>query len=66
MVMAAAGHRMADLLIALLALHVNALTTMVLFNVIAIEDVKEFGVILGPLVALVTAATGFYFATKGT
>ena len=60
-----ARRRIAYLLIALLALHVNALTTMVLFDVIAIDDVKEFGVILGPLVALVSAATGFYFASKG-
>ena len=43
-----ARRRMAYLLIALLALHVNALTTMVLLGVIAIEDVKEFGVIIGP------------------
>ena len=60
-----ARRRIAYLLIALLALHVNALTTMVLLDVIAIEDVKEFGVIIAPLVALVSAATGFYFATKG-
>ena len=43
-----ARRRIAYLLIALLALHVNALTTMVLFDVIAIDDVKEFGLILGP------------------
>ena len=60
-----ARRRMAYLLIALLTLHVSALTTMVLFGVIAIDDVKEFSVTLGPLVALVSAATGFYFASKG-
>ena len=60
-----ARRRMAYVLIALLALQVNALTTMVLIDVIAIEDIKEFGVIIAPLVALVSAATGFYFATKG-
>ena len=38
---------------------------MVLFDVIAIDDIKEFGVIIAPLVALVSAATGFYFAIKG-
>ena len=60
-----ARRRIAYLLIALLALQVNALIIMVLFDVISIDDVKEFSVILGPLVALVSAATGFYFATKG-
>ena len=28
------------------------------------SHIKEFGVILGPLVALVSAATGFYYATR--
>ena len=38
---------------------------MVVFGVaVAIGDVKEFGVILGPLVTLVTAATSFYYGTK--
>ena len=59
-----ARRRIAYLLIALLAVQVNALTTIVVFDVITIDDVKEFGVILGPLVALVSAATGFYFATR--
>ena len=59
-----ARRRIAYLLIALLALQVTGLLTMVLFGVITVGDVKEFGVIVGPLVALVSAATGFYFATK--
>ena len=59
-----ARRRIAYLLIALLAVQVNALTTMVVFDVITIDDVKEFGVIISPLVALVSAATGFYFATR--
>ena len=59
-----ARRRIAYLLIALLAVQVNALTTMVVFDVITIDDVKEFGVITGPLVARVSAATGFYFATR--
>ena len=54
----------AYLLIALLALQITALMTMVVFDVIAVDDVKEFGVILSPLVALVSAATAFYFASK--
>ena len=60
-----ARRRMVYLLIALVAVQVNALMTMVLFDVISIDDVKEFSVIISPLVALVSAATGFYFATKG-
>lgn len=38
---------------------------MVVFGVIAVDEIKEFSVILGPLVALVSAATGFYYGTKG-
>ena len=53
----------AYLLITLLALVVTGLPTMVVFGV-AVGDVKEFGVILGPLVTLVTAATSFYYGTK--
>ena len=60
-----ARRRIAYLLIALLALLVTALPSMVVFGVITVDEVKEFGVILSPLVALVSAATGFYFATKG-
>lgn len=39
---------------------------MVVFGIIAVDEIKEFGVILGPLVALVSAATGFYYGTKGS
>ena len=28
------------------------------------NEIEEFGMILGPLVALVSAATGFYYATR--
>ena len=31
---------------------------------IKVGDLKEFGVILGPVVTLVSAATGFYYGTK--
>ena len=57
-----ARRRIAYLLIALLALLVVALPAMVVFDVIPVGEIKEFGVILGPLVALVSAATGFYYA----
>ena len=60
-----ARRQIAYLLIALLALLVIALPAMVVFGVIAVGDVKEFGVIHGPLVALVSAATGFYYGTLG-
>ena len=36
----------------------------VVFGVIPVDEIKEFGVILGPLVVLVSAATGFYYGTK--
>ena len=57
--------KIAYLLIALLALLVIALLAMVVFDIITVDEIKEFGVILGPLVALVSAATGFYYGTKG-
>ena len=49
----------------LLALLVIALLAMVVFDIITVDEIKEFGVILGPLVALVSEATGFYYGTKG-
>ena len=59
-----ARRRIAYLLIALLALMIVALLASVVFGVIPVSEIEEFDVILGPLVALVSAATGFYFATK--
>ena len=50
------------LLFALLAI---ALLAMVVFDIITDDEIKDFGVVLGPLVALVSAATGFYYGTKG-
>ena len=44
---------------------IDALLAGVVFGVIPVDEIEEFGVILGPLVALVSAATGFYYATKG-
>ena len=60
-----ARRTIAYLLIALLALLVIALLAMVAFDVITVSDIKEFGTIFGPLVALVSAATGFYYANQG-
>ena len=33
-------------------------------GVIPVSEIEQFDVILGPLVVLVSAATGFYFASK--
>ena len=41
-----------------------ALLAMVVFGVITVGEVKEFDVFLGPLVALVSGAIGFYFTRK--
>ena len=59
-----ARRRIAYLLIALLALMIVALLAAVVFGVIPVSEIEEFDVILGPLVVLVSAATGFYFASK--
>ena len=59
-----ARRRIAYLLIALLAFMIVVLPGMLVFDVIPVGEIKEFGMILGPLVALVSAATGFYYATR--
>ena len=59
-----ARQRIAYQLIALLALMIVVLLAGVVFGVIPVDEIKEFGVILGPLVVLVSAATGFYYGTK--
>ena len=59
-----ARRRIAYLLIALLALMIVAMLAAVVFGVIPVSEIEEFDVILGPLVVLVSAATGFYFASK--
>ena len=61
-----ARRRIAYILIALLAIVIFALLSMVIFGIIAVDEIKDFSVILGPLVALVSAATGFYYGTKGS
>lgn len=61
-----ARRTIAYILIGLLAVVVLGLLAMVVFGTIAIDEIKDFGVILGPLVALVSAATGFYYGTKGS
>ena len=59
-----ARRRIAYLLIGLLALYVAVPQAMVIFGVIAVDDVKEFNVIVSPFMTLVTAATSFYYAKE--
>ena len=54
----------AYLLIALLAFVVIAPPAMVAFGVIGVGDVKEFRVLVGAVVTLVSGATGYYYARK--
>jgi hypothetical protein len=61
-----ARRNIAYLLIGLLWLVVAAVFILIAFGSINVTDLKELGVILGPLVALVSAATGFYYGTKST
>jgi hypothetical protein len=59
-----ARRRIAYALIAILAAVVFWMLLLLHCEVIAVGDLKEFAVILGPLVTLVSAATGFYYGTK--
>lgn len=60
----AARRRIAYSLIALLFIVVLLIFILLIMCVITVADIKEFSVILGPLVTLVSAATGFYYGTK--
>ena len=51
-------------LIAMLAGVTFSLLAMVAFGVVAVDDVEKFGVIIAPIVTLVTAATSSYFANR--
>lgn len=59
-----ARRTIAYLLIGLLWLIVAAMLELISFNLVKVEDIKEFGVLLGPIITLVSAATGFYYGTK--
>ena len=58
-----ARRRIAYTLIGLLAILVIGMLALICLEIIVVGDIKEFGVILGPLVAMVSAATGFYYGT---
>lgn len=59
-----ARRNIAYLLIGLLWVLIGGILMLVAFKSIGLSDIKEFGVILGPIVTLVSAATGFYYGTK--
>ncbi len=54
----------AYLLIGLLWVVVGGMLVLTAFGTIEVSDMKEFAVVLGPVVTLVSAATGFYYGTK--
>ncbi len=60
----AARRRLAYHLVMILAVMLFSLLAMVGFGVVAVEDVEKFGVIVAPVVTLVTAATSFYYANR--
>ena len=59
-----ARRRIAYHLIALLTVMIFSLLAMVTFGVIEVGDVDKFGVIVAPIVTLVSAATSSYFAAR--
>lgn len=61
-----ARRTIAYLLIGLLWLIVSGILILLSFGAITVADLKEFAVLLGPIVTLVSAATGFYYGTKST
>jgi hypothetical protein len=59
-----ARRTIAYLLIGLLWIVVGGIFILCAFGTIKLTEIKEFAVILGPVVTLVSAATGFYYGTK--
>lgn len=59
-----ARRHIAYLLIGLLWIVVAGLLILVAWGGIQVQDIKDFAVLLGPVVTLVSAATGFYYGTK--
>ncbi|EAR07562.1 hypothetical protein [Reinekea blandensis] len=57
---------MAYSLVGILALIVIGVFASLWFGGVSVKDVAEFGFILGPIVALVSAATGFYYGSSQT
>lgn len=61
-----ARRHIAYALIGLLWVVVGGVLILVAFQSITVEQTKDFAVLLGPVVTLVSAATGFYYGTKST
>jgi len=59
-----ARRTIAYLLISLLWLVVSAMFLLIAYGSIEVKDIADFAVVLGPVVTLVSAATGFYYGTK--
>jgi len=59
-----ARRTIAYLLIGLLWLMVLGILLLLYSGKITVENIKDFGVVLSPIIALVSAATGFYYGTK--
>ena len=59
-----ARRRIAYALIGLLWVIVLGMLVLLGCGSITVSDIKDFGVVLGPVVTLVSAATGFYYGTK--
>jgi len=59
-----ARRRIAYTLIALLWTLVVGILLMIALKSITVADIEAFAVLLGPVVTLVSAATGFYYGTK--
>lgn len=59
-----ARRNIAYALIAILGFLIIAIIELLWSKKINLTDLKEFAVILGPIITLVSAATGFYYGTK--
>ncbi|MGD2118458.1 MAG: hypothetical protein PVG66_08875 [Chromatiales bacterium] len=61
-----ARRTIAYLLIGLLWVVIAGIFILLAFKSISITEIEEFAVLLGPVVTLVSAATGFYYGTKSS
>lgn len=51
-------------LIGILAVIVVSIPVLLALGIVDAAELKEFSVLLGPVITLVSAATGFYYGTK--
>jgi hypothetical protein len=61
-----ARRTLALLLIGLLWLIIAAILILLAWQVITVQQIKDFDVLLSPIIALVSAATGFYYGAKSS